>query len=245
MTWQTFLFIPIALTAFGIAGYRLLILIKLLKAQKGQGKPIDQIGARIKTMLINVFGQKTVLQDRRPGLMHAVIFWGFIIITTGTIEQFITTIYSGASFEFIGHRPYQALLFLQDIFTTAVLLAVTYAFYRRLVIRPVHLGKSRDALWILTFTGGLMLAIFLMNAFTIVAHNPWCASALPASGLFASLLQPLGMSAETAGALGIFFKWVHMLIVLGFGMYIPSSKHLHVIAAGPNFNSRSKMSFDS
>jgi hypothetical protein len=44
----------------------------------------------------------------------------------------------------------------------------------------------------------------------------------------------LNLSEETYHALYTTFKWVHMLIVLGFSIYIPGSKHLHIVAAGPN-----------
>src|ERR1044071_1765793 len=57
---------------------------------------------------------------------------------------------------------------------------------------------------------------------------------MPISKMIAHLLNPLSFSPETHDVLSTCFKWVHMLIVLGFAMYIPSSKHLHIVAAGPN-----------
>ena len=62
----------------------------------------------------------------------------------------------------------------------------------------------------------------------------WFASMMPFSNAVASVLAGLGLSAETNAALGLTFKWVHMMLVLGFAVYIPNSKHLHIVAAGPN-----------
>jgi Fe-S oxidoreductase len=175
-----------------------------------------------------------VLRKKSAGIMHATIFWGFLIITIGTLEQFVSTLYNEANFEFIGHTAYGALVCLQDFFTLAVLLAVGYACFRRFILRPEGLGKSRDANIVLLFTGSLMVAIFFMNAFHILGLQPWYAGNMPFSNAIASVLSGLGLSTEAYTNLGTLFKWVHMFIVLGFATYIPSSKHLHVVAAGPN-----------
>ncbi|MCM2322323.1 MAG: (Fe-S)-binding protein [Oligoflexia bacterium] len=234
MTWQTFVFVVVAGLAFGYSGYRFAILYRLLKAQRGKANRLGHLGARTLAAIADVFGQRAVLRKRGPGIMHATIFWGFLIITIGTLEQFVSTIHTSANFQFIGQTPYLTLIWLQDFFTLGVLLAVGYAAYRRYVIRPEGLGKSRDADLVLTFTSSLMVAILLMNGFHILGDNPWYRDAMPVSKYLATGLAGLGLSQESNHALWLVFKWVHMLIVLGFAMYIPSSKHLHVIAAGPN-----------
>lgn len=234
MTWQTFVFILVAGAAFSYSGYRFSLLFKLMKNHQGLSKPLDRLPERILTTIANVLGQKAVLQKRAAGIMHATIFWGFLVITLGTMEQFATTIYSGADFQFIGETPYSILLFMQDIFTFLVLVAVGFACYRRYVIRPEGLGKSQDANRVLMFTGSLMVAILFMNGFHILAADPWYKGSLPISGLLARALSGLDFSKETNEIFGLIFKWVHMLIVLGFSVYIPRSKHLHIVAAGPN-----------
>jgi len=234
MTWQTFAFLIVAGVAFGYSGYRFSILYKLLKAQQGKSFRLNSIGQRIILTLENVLGQKAVLRKNPIGIAHTLIFWGFLVITLGTLEQFISTLYQPANFEFIGETAYSVLVFLQDIFAFLVLTGVGYAAYRRYVVRPEGVGKSHDANIVLALTSSLMVAIFLMNGFHILGTSPWYASSMPFSRTVASLLSGLNLDPATAAGAGTFFKWVHMLIVLGFAMYIPSSKHLHVVAAGPN-----------
>ena len=94
------------------------------------------------TALVNVLGQRKVLRKPSAGIMHATIFWGFLIITIGTAEQFLTPIYAPWDFQFVGHAVYGAFVFIYDIFTLAVLVAVIYAFYRRLSGRK---GSPRQA----------------------------------------------------------------------------------------------------
>ncbi|NDD92114.1 (Fe-S)-binding protein [bacterium] len=180
-------------------------------------------------------GKPRVRWDNLPArVIDTIIFWGFLIITIGTVEQFATTIHTAASFEFIGEGLYSFLIKIQDIFTFAILFAVAGAFYRRLVVRPEGLGQSRDANIVLTFTGGLMISILLMNGFHILGTAAAHADSFVVSKHLAALFAQLELSPETNVALGTLFKWVHMCLVLGFAMYIPHSKHLHIVAAGPN-----------
>lgn len=237
MTWETIVFILVAGTAFSICGKRFAILYKMMKAQKGKAPTFKDWSSRLQTFFINVMGQKSVLQNPFIGAIHAAIFWGFIIISLGTVEQFLMTLYSGASYQFIGHTAYYAYIFSQDFFTAAVLVGVLLAAYRRLIYRPKHLGQSRDANYILLFTGSLMVSIFLMNAFHSL--NPEFISEGFSGAYFiskhiASLFAPLDLSEGSNHIFFTVFKWIHMSLVLAFAMYVPTSKHLHIVTAGPN-----------
>jgi Fe-S oxidoreductase len=234
MTWQTFAFLIVAGAAFSYSGFRFFTLYKLMKTHQGKVERLDRIGERVITTLLNVLGQQAVLKKKGIGIAHTLIFWGFLVITVGTLEQFATTLHTGANFTFIGEGPYRVLAFLQDTFTFAVLSAVGFAAYRRYVIRPEHLGQSSDANRVLVFTASLMVSIFLMNAFHILADQPSYAGALWVSSPLAAFLKGTVESPDSAHHLSTLFKWIHMLLVLGFAVYIPGSKHLHIVAAGPN-----------
>ncbi len=235
MTIQSILFLLIAGIAFGYSGYRFSILFKLLKAQNGKA-PMrwNQLPVRIVDSLIHVLGQKAVLRKKTIGVIHTTIFWGFLIITVGTLEQFATTIHPSLTFEFIGEAPYAFLIQIQDVFTFAILFAVAGAFYRRLVLRPEGVGHSKDANIVLLFTGALMVSILAMNGFHILAAQPWYSEDFVVSRYLAHWLSGLGISSELNASLAGAFKWLHMLLVMGFAAYIPHSKHLHIVAAGPN-----------
>lgn len=234
MTWQTFAFLIVAGTAFYLSGKKFHVLYQVMKAQKGKAPEFKDFAARVKVALVNVLGQKAVLQDRWIGIIHTTIFWGFIIISFGTIEQFLMTLYSGASFEFIGRSLYSVFIFSQDFWTFFVLLGVVMAAYRRLVTKPKHLGQSADANHVLQFTGGLMVSIFMMNSFHVLGFHPEFQDSYFISRHLADLFANFGFSEEVNQGLFTFFKWVHMGLVLGFAVYIPGSKHLHIVAAGPN-----------
>src|SRR5690606_29717162 len=210
-------------------------LLTMMKKHQGQApRRLDRLPQRIFAIFANVFGQSAVNRKQPIGLIHTTIFWGFIVITIGTLEQFASTIHSGWNFEFIGERAYSTLVTVQDIFTAAILFAVGGAYYRRLVYQPAGLGKSTDANIVLAFTGTLMIAILFMNAHFIVAHRPFFAESMPVSNWLADFVRTFRMDVATHGTMYIIWKWIHMLLVLGFAVYIPLSKHLHIVAAGPN-----------
>ena len=79
-----------------------------------------------------------------------------------------------------------------------------------------------------------MVSIFFMNAFHVLGMNPWFKDSYFISTHIADWFRGLDLSEDTQHSLYTFFKWIHMCLVLGFAVYIPGSKHLHIVAAGPN-----------
>jgi Fe-S oxidoreductase len=76
-----------------------------------------------------------------------------------------------------------------------------------------------------------MLSIALMHGCELQRDPAW-AKWMPLSRGLSYLLENGNPELYAFGS--HFFKWIHMLLVLGFAMYIPHSKHLHIVAAGPN-----------
>ena len=140
MTWQTWLFLPVALGSFSYAGFRLHRLFRVMKAVGGSVERFRQIPQRVIGVLVHVLAHKRLLNDKVAGLIHLTIFWGFLLITVGTLEQFATTLHPSLNFEFLGAPIYGALSFIQDFFSVAVFVAVLAALYRRLVMRIERLG---------------------------------------------------------------------------------------------------------
>lgn len=218
-------------------------LFELAKASKGavwNGNRTDRMSERIMTTILNVLGQKAVLKKPIVGIMHTFIFWGFLVITIGTLEAFLYEIFpninngKGFSFEFIGNTPYAAFVAVEDTFHLLVLVGVLFAVYRRTVLRPEGLGKSSDAFIILTITGSLMLSLIAKHAFSMIGEPAWYDQYFWFSSIVSKSLLGFTMSPETAHTISAVFRWIHHFLVLGFLMYIPTSKHLHVLAAGPN-----------
>ena len=194
--------------------------------------------ARIELFVKNVLGQKKLFKDFWPGLQHALIFWGFLIITIGTAEHIVEGLFHGFSFSFLG-PIYGPIIFLQEWAHPIVFAAVLYGFFRRLVLKPKRLATdwahAKDAYLVLGLTGLLMLA----NMITFAAYIAMDTThAIPEWRPVSQFLNGVLFSNASSAQLHFWshLGWaIHLLTVAYFLHYIPNSKHLHVVAAGPNF----------
>ncbi len=220
-------FYALIVIAVALFFHRVMYLARLMLA----GKPAarwDRISSRLGAVLVFVFGQGRLLSgDFWPGIMHATIFWGFIILTLGSLEFFGKGINESFFLPFLSDTP--AYLVLQDLFDLAVIAAVSYAAFRRLVSKPKRLTLSTEGLVILLLIFGLMVTDLLADASRIIlapaATDSWSFAGSALAGLLAEL---------PAGAVNALFHlswWSHALILLGFLVWLPYSKHLHIMAA--------------
>jgi len=179
--------------------------------------------------------QSKILRDPLAGAMHALVFWGFIVLTVGSVEILIQGVAPSFTYAAILPTPlYSGYVLSQEVFALFVLCAVAWLFYRRLVIRPKRLQGDKleqwDALLILSMIAALMITLFLLNAFAIVAGQSAGARVL-STGLARVLSSVPPDAAATSRDV---MWWGHVLLLLAFLNYLPYSKHLHVITSLPN-----------
>jgi len=232
----------IAVGFFLKSAYRL---FTFLKSGKKEDR-FDRKGDRIKSVLLYVFGQERVLAEP-AGLGHFVIFWGFIVLSIGTAETFLTGLWDKLNLEFLG-PGYVLLMTLQDVFGVLVLVAIAVSLFRRFVLKPERLkiddpGAKIDALIILGLITVLIVAMFFDRGILIARDraNDTLLSAFstlaPVSKLMAGLF--FKMENSTLTILHKIFWWIHTIVILSFLMYIPFSKHLHLLGSIPNIYFRS------
>ena len=200
------------------------------------GRPLersDRVMDRIAALGVFVFGQRRLLQDPGPGLTHAFVFWGFIVLlaTTGNYitNGLVETIVGWP----LGGFAWSVVVFFANLFVALVLASVLYYIVRRTVTRPARLALTRDAFVILGLIFSIVLTEWIGDAFSYVVQpdapsRTWAILAGPLSGA----LEPIGAEAASIGY-GV-AGWAHILLVLGFGAYLPYSKHLHIISSEPN-----------
>ncbi len=196
-----------------------------------KGKPDsrwDHIPTRVGKVIAFVLGQARLIGgDFWPGLMHATIFWGFIVLTVGTVEFFGKGVTESFYLPFLSDTP--GYLVLEDLFSVLVIVAVAYAAFRRLVTRPKRLTLSPEGLVILLLIFGLMVTDLVADAGRIVLA--------PASSdhwQFAGSVIAGGLAGLPPGGVREIFHvawWLHAVLLLGFLVWLPYSKHLHVLAA--------------
>jgi Fe-S oxidoreductase len=176
-------------------------------------------------------GQRKLLQRLVPGLMHAFIFWGFIVLLPTILMAMVAIADRGETIPWLGRQGWFALLV--DVFCVLVLAGVVTAFLIRKVQRPARFEGSHmgEADLILMLIAGIVTTLLLWHA-TLIALglNEWGAGWSPVSNALSNLF---GGGTGTHDAERV-LVWAHVLIVLSFLVYLPNSKHLHIATAVVN-----------
>ncbi len=235
-----FFAMAMALTAaFYLFSIRVKRLYRLMMAVEGETSfKLDRIGARLWVLIKDVLAQTNVRRKKLPGLAHSLIFIGFLAIQPHSLELMIRGIYPG--FELGRWFPgvYAGYLAVADVLAPLVLVGFAYAIYRRLLVRPRYLTLGADANLIIALTCLIIVTFMLINAFpTLVPVSPGTYDYRHAFPVSSGLVGFLGLNTMTAHQVFVGYAvcyWIHIATILGFFVYIPGSKHLHLLAAAPN-----------
>ncbi|KGP61744.1 hypothetical protein NP92_02205 [Anoxybacillus gonensis] len=227
LNWIAFLLV----TAYAVHLFVYLVKTRIAYIQLGKKVEFDgKVKERLQNIWVNVFGQKKLLKDKKSGIIHVMFFYGFILVQFGAIDFIIKGLVPGA------HLPlgplYPAFTFFQEIVTLLILVAVLWAFYRRYIEKLVRLKRDFKAGLVLIFIGGLMLSVLFGNGMGRIWHNEGTSWSEPVASAIALAFSWVG---ETGAAVLFFVAWwVHLLILLTFLVYVPQSKHAHLIAGPVN-----------
>ena len=241
MTASNVVFLAIVVGALSFFTFNAWRLIGYLRVGRLDDIRWNDIPARLGNLVrIGLFQQK-IFRDSIAGPMHAAIFWGFLILGAGTTEMILEGIIP--HFTFADYLPgwlYRFYAINQDVWGGLVLIAVSFALFRRLTKRVKRLlgaeTHQNDPLLILSWIAALMITMFFASAFLQIMEPGTPQVMRPISAQLAATLGALGVSAD-ASMLGVAHQltwWAHAFLVLGFLNYLPYSKHLHVVASLPN-----------
>ena len=197
------------------------------------GKKVEfdnRVKERLASVVENVFGQKKLLKDKKSGLIHVFFFYGFLLVQIGAIDLIWKGLKPGS------HLPlgglYNFFTFFQELVVLMILVAVVWAFYRRYVEKLTRLKRGWKNGLVLIFIGGLMVSTLIANGMGIIWHGHEPSLYEPVASVIAMAFSFLP---QTAAATVFFVMWwVHLLILLTFLVYVPQSKHFHLIAGPVN-----------
>ncbi|MCX8106545.1 MAG: (Fe-S)-binding protein [Ignavibacterium album] len=237
MELKNYIFILVFLSAFGLFGYSCFRLYKFMFTAKRDDKRFDNIPERIKRVLVIAFAQTKLLRDPVAGLLHLLIFWGFMLFIFAVIESIIQGFYSKFNLSFLGYF-YTLITFIQDIFGVFVIIAVLISLWRRFIQKIPRLDVDKegklDAAFILTMIMFVCISMFGYNsaAFSLNGFSFHPNEYRPVSAALSFMF--FDTASASTSFLYEFFWWMHILIIFGFLNYLPYSKHLHVLTSIPN-----------
>jgi Fe-S oxidoreductase len=236
-----FLFGLILVGAFAFFLFTVSKLYRILRLGQPEDR-FDHLGRRLRSVVTFVLGQQRVLREP-SGWGHFFIFWGFVIISIGSLETFGVGLYHGfAYWKFLG-KPLTAILYLlQDLLCASVVIALCVSLYRRFVVKPERLqfcdqqAANLDASIIISLI--LVLIVFLFGAraveYRLAQLEP--GRYFPSTAFISVAFSRIFAGLPESSLLSWYslFWWAHTLVILGFLVYIPFSKHLHILGAIPN-----------
>ncbi len=234
------IFLVILLITLGVFTYSTLKYFRYFKFTKK--KPLGDIGKRIrKTITVALFQEKIL---RRPviGFMHALVWWGFILILFGSIEMILDGLFGTERILAILGPVYDFIMASGDISAFVITLLIIAFLFRRLFMhikrfygpemKPV---SKMDANLALTIIFILMITLLGMNTYYLV----WCDAtgeivhgSYPVSKYFVGLFS--GIPVEQLWMGYQINWWAHIVWIFIFANILPYSKHFHVFMSVPS-----------
>jgi len=134
--------------------------------------PVKDFGKRFSIMMAVAFGQTKILRKPVIGLMHALVWWGFLVILVGSVEMVIDGLFGTERALSILGPVYSVITASGDIFALIILLAIIAFMVRRIFMNirrfsgtEMKHNSHQDANFALTLILQLMVSLIGMNTF--------------------------------------------------------------------------------
>jgi Fe-S oxidoreductase len=226
--------------AAAVFAWRMAQLLRILALGRKENR-LNHLGLRLATFIREVLFQSRMLKGEPIiNWAHPLIFWGFCSFVCASALLFVGGI-AAPWFHVPQAEEIPVLGTVVDLFAVAVLIGLVASSIRRYILTPPGLQRTVDATIVVSLIAALMVTYLLAEAGGFAAapqageprnlahggEQTW----LPAGGAVAQGLLAMGVQRATVAGLGSGAWWVHALILLFFLVYLPYSKHMHLIWA--------------
>lgn len=243
------LFVVVTLAALGGLIWSFSRIFRIMGMLK---KPysISNAGERLGRLFKVAIGQNKIMRFPIIGFLHALVFWGFLIITIGSAEMLIDGL-SGTPFDnntmndrilSVLGPVYDVIIAAGDIFALIIFIGIIIFLIRRWFLnisrfsgREMRHRDHKDAALALIMILILMVSLTGMNTGYISyaqSTGQDFHGVFPVSSFLADFFA--GTSAESLHLLETINWWVHITVIFIFANYLPYSKHFHVFMSLPN-----------
>lgn len=230
--------------------YRLGLVFEGQKAHFNEDvRSYPKLGFRIKSLVENVILQKKNFQEPLRGIMHAFIFYGFITYLLHTTNQMVAGVFGywlddPYSFSLLGFSPaishvYEAMVQTVSIF---VLVGLGYFATRRWILKAKGLDLHSPASAIVICMIATLMISTLLGEGAKVVSDTYSIKTGSVNGegyaiavLIGNLWKAIGVEGHSADIAYRVMWWAHILTVFVFMLYVPTSKHAHLIFAPVNY----------
>ena len=235
MDKSSIIFSCILFFSLGLFSYNLWKIVMNIRLGKSKNR-FDQPLKRTKILLKIAFGQTKLFARPASGILHALVYWGFLVITIGTLEMMVDGIFNlDRSFGVLGSF-YDMATASGDVMAVLVLVSCLMFMFRRLFMKikrfsgkEMKKSSSIDAIVALVIIVFLMISLLTMNIGYIGLHPDNAVGSFPVSNFLLPYFANWNLH-----LLHDISWWAHIMLVLIFLNELPYSKHFHVVMSIPN-----------
>jgi len=223
------------LLAIAIFAYGLWRRVQLWRGG-GPENRFDRIPERVKLVAKHALGQARTLSQAYPGVMHAIMFWGFLALFMGTV---LATIDYDITLPLFGVKLLRGFFYLfyetvLDLFGLFFVIGLGMAVWRRFVVRPHQVDPTARFAGVLALLLVINVTGFVMEACRIAAVKPAWGPWSPVGWALGQVMLGAGMSEGALRATHLGTWLFHAAISLGFIALIPYSYFVHLITTPLN-----------
>ncbi len=236
MSAERIVFILLLLSALGLFAQGAWSRLSLVALGR-DARRTDHVPRRLREMALYAFAQARVAAGPF-GLNHLLLFWAFLVLLLANGEFLVSGVFPSVRLSLLPPAIHHAFLLAFDVVSLIALVCVLLAAARRLFFAPPWMStayvkaKSFEGFLILGMVALLMLAFFGIHAAEIAGGGEPAAAFLPVSSLLAASLSHLSPAGLVL--LRSISWWAHAFALLGFMVFLPRSKHMHILTAIPN-----------
>ena len=204
--------------------------------QGGPEARFDRLPERVGLVLTHALGQVRVLSQAYPGVMHAIMFWGFLALFLGTV---LATIDWDVTLLLFGYKLLKGPFYLAyetvlDLFGLFFVVGLGMAVWRRFVLRPHRLDPTARFAWVLALLLVINVSGFVMEAARLAVVKPDWAPWSPVGWLLGQGMLGLGMSERGLRGTHLGVWLFHAVLSLGFVALVPYSYFMHLVTTPLN-----------
>ncbi len=224
---------PIAIISIAIMALGIYARVNRWRAGRPSEKP-SEISLRIWRTLVNALGQARILREGYAGVMHLLIFWGFVVLFIGTL---LVMVHEDFHIRVLQGNFYLGYKLALNIFGLGAIVGILMAAFRRYVIKARRLDSDRAFAIAIAFIFVILVTGFLVEGFRIAAteltqHPDWAPWSLGGYGV---ALIVRGIGEPTLLTLHAATWWFHMITAFTFIAFcIGWSTQSHILLAPVN-----------
>ena len=199
--------------------------------QKGSFKDLLPKKLNWSKFINTIFFTGKVTRDKKVGLFHSFIYYGFVVLTIATE---LVAIHADSPFKVYQGKTYIIISFLADFAGIFILIGLTMAYKRRYIDKPDYLSATNPGRerWMYAMIFLLVVIGFFLEGMRIVgAGMPTQESVWSPFGfMLAKVIYSIGINEST---LGLIYKWTwmfHMINTMVFIASVGHTKFFHIIA---------------